>query len=352
MPRVTVVISNHNYGRFVGGAIESAIGQTHAECEVIVVDDGSTDDSRIVIGRYADVETIFQENRGQAAAFNAGLARAGGDVVIFLDADDMLAPGIAATVASVFERDADVAKVMYRLSVVDEIGAPTGEQKPPAHLPLRSGDLRREVMRFPFDMTWMATTGNAFRVEALRTLLPIPEDDYPRVGADWYLSHLSALVGTVVFLDDIGGSYRVHSANSYERRSGALDLEQVRQTIIYARRTATHIVETARRLDLAGRPDDAVDILSIAELWQRLASLRLEPEKHPVDGDTRWRLLWLGIRAARGRSDVAPILRVGLGAWVATIALAPAGLVPTLISEMESLRRGGRVTHLLARLHR
>src|SRR5262245_23561615 len=92
-PVASIVINNYNYGRFLAGAIDSALGQTYAGTEVVVVDDGSTDESREVLARYAGrVVPVLQANGGQAAAFNAGFAACAGQVVLFLDADDLLLP--------------------------------------------------------------------------------------------------------------------------------------------------------------------------------------------------------------------------------------------------------------------
>src|SRR5437764_1069566 len=92
MPDVSVIINNYNYGRFLAEAIESALSQTLPATEVIVVDDGSTDNSPEVIGRYEGrIRSIMKSNGGQASALNAGFGASSGDVVIFLDADDVLA---------------------------------------------------------------------------------------------------------------------------------------------------------------------------------------------------------------------------------------------------------------------
>ncbi len=348
--RVSIVITSYNYARFLGDAIESALAQTHDDCEVIVVDDGSTDASLAVVERYFEVRAVAQSHRGQAGAFNAGFERSSGEVLIFLDADDVLAPDTAKTVTETFERKPRAAKVMYRLRVIDESGSATGEVKPLPHLPLRSGDLRPYVMRFPFDMTCMATSGNAFRSSALARIFPVPESDYP-LCADYYLSHLTPLLGDVVFLDQIGGSFRIHEANGFERVVGKFDLEQIRQAIVYCRRTALHLVQVAERLDIEGRPRVADDLLSVSGLCKRLVSLRLDPAHHPFPGDTRMRLLMLGLRRARRRFDVAPPLRFLLAIWVAAVALVPRALLPRLLENVELLR-GRIIGGLLGRLHR
>src|SRR5881275_3713644 len=89
----SVVVNNHNYERFVADAVESALGQTYPETEVVVVDDGSTDGSRDILEQFrGDVELILKPNAGQRSAFNAGFERTSGDFVCFLDADDTLDP--------------------------------------------------------------------------------------------------------------------------------------------------------------------------------------------------------------------------------------------------------------------
>jgi GT2 family glycosyltransferase len=90
--RVSVVIPTYNHARFLGEAIGSALGQTIAPAEVIVVDDGSTDHPERVTGQFAEVRLIRQDNRGLAAARNTGLRASAGEYIVFLDADDRLLP--------------------------------------------------------------------------------------------------------------------------------------------------------------------------------------------------------------------------------------------------------------------
>src|SRR6516165_1862808 len=91
--RATIIINNYNYGRFLAAAIESALNQTYVNTEIVVVDDGSTDDSRQVIVGYGDrVRPVLKANGGQASAFNAGFAASTGDVICMLDADDLFYP--------------------------------------------------------------------------------------------------------------------------------------------------------------------------------------------------------------------------------------------------------------------
>src|SRR5215213_6007654 len=94
---VSVVIPCYNQARFLGEAIESILSQGYSDFEVIVVDDGSQDDTEKVASRYATedsrVKLVRQENRGLAGARNTGLAEARGEYVVFLDSDDRLVGG-------------------------------------------------------------------------------------------------------------------------------------------------------------------------------------------------------------------------------------------------------------------
>jgi hypothetical protein len=346
---VDIVINNHDYGRFLGDAIESARAQTHDEVRVIVVDDGSTDDSREVIRRHEDAidAVVLKENGGQASALNAGMERSEGDAVIFLDADDVLHPRAAALAAAAFAGDERLAKVQYRMDTIDAAGRSTGVPKPAAHLPLPGGDLRAAELAYPYDLVWMATSGNAFRAAALRRILPIPERDY-RIGADWYLVHLMTLLGPVASLEEVGASYRLHGANRDEPQAPRLDLAQLRQSIALADSTSHRLLRLAGELDLP-RPER---VLSIADLANRMISLRLDPARHPVAADRRLRLARDAARAARRRDNVRAPMRLLFVAWFAAMAVAPRPLARRLAASFLFPRRRGPLNRLLAHLHR
>lgn len=92
-PLVSVIIACFNQGRFLGEAIASAQKQTYTNIEIIVIDDGSTDNTREVAASFANVKYFHQANAGLSAARNLGIARSNGLFLVFLDADDILYPG-------------------------------------------------------------------------------------------------------------------------------------------------------------------------------------------------------------------------------------------------------------------
>lgn len=326
-PAVDIVVTNHNYGRFLSEAIESACAQTHPDVSVVVVDDGSSDDSREVLRRYEDrVEVVLKEQGGQASALNAGIERCGGEVLLVLDADDVLRPRAAERVAAAFAADPRLSKVQFPMAIVDAEGNPTGAVKPGGHLRAPLGDQRRAELAFPFDLPWLPGGGTGFRTEAVRRILPIPAADYPRSGADWYLVHLTALLGEAALLDEVCASYRVHGANAYELEADEIDLDHVREAILFAAATTRSLEALADELGLE-RPER---ILSYADLANRLVSLRLEPGRHPLAGDRRGALLADALRAVRRRFDVSTPMKALLAGWFALEAIAPRRLARPL----------------------
>ena len=105
-PLVSAIIPVHNVDRYLGEAIESVLAQTYSNIELIVIDDGSTDASAIVAQSYGDrVNYLYQSNAGVSAAQNAGVKRAKGDLVAFLDSDDTWSAGkISRQVAELHDR--------------------------------------------------------------------------------------------------------------------------------------------------------------------------------------------------------------------------------------------------------
>jgi len=90
-PLVSIIITSYNYGRYLSEAIESVLKQTYQNIEIIVVDDGSTDNTKNIAKRYP-VRYFYQANQGVATARNNGIKRSDGEFFLCLDADDKLLP--------------------------------------------------------------------------------------------------------------------------------------------------------------------------------------------------------------------------------------------------------------------
>jgi len=121
MPRVSVIVPAFNCARFLGEAVRSALGQTYGDHEIIVADDGSTDDTQEVVGRCGGgVLYLHQPNRGPSAARNLALSRAGGEFVAYLDADDMWYPDKLERQVAFLDTNRRHALVHGEIDVIDE----------------------------------------------------------------------------------------------------------------------------------------------------------------------------------------------------------------------------------------
>lgn len=142
-PLISIIITNYNYANFIGDAILSAIEQDYLDKEIIVVDDGSTDNSIEVIGRYLDhVKLIQQKNRGVSSARNAGVAESTGEYVAFLDADDYwMTTKLSKQYESLVNSKADLS--YCKMQIVKPDGSYTFSEE------CRQGNFEKIYPRFP-----------------------------------------------------------------------------------------------------------------------------------------------------------------------------------------------------------
>ena len=143
-PLVSIVIPCYNQGRFLPEALESVRRQTYPHTEIVVVDDGSTDETAAVAHAAPDVTCVVQRNLGASAARNAGLGESRGEHVIFLDADDRLLPDAIAAGVESLGRHPDWAFVTGHIRVIEEDGSVRGVPPQDHAEPASYGSLLRE----------------------------------------------------------------------------------------------------------------------------------------------------------------------------------------------------------------
>lgn len=322
-PTISVVIDNYNYARFLGDAIESALRQGYPPCEVVVVDDGSTDASRDVIAGFGPaVVPVLKRNGGQASAVNAGFAASHGDLVLFLDADDMLFPDALARVAA--SARPDMGKLHFRLQAVDAAGRPLGYTLPPSDRPLATGDVVPALVDAGRYVT-PTMSGNVFPREVLRRILPVPEDEF-RISADGYLVTAAPFHGPVVAVEERLAAYRVHGGNWWAPAD--LDAHRLREFALHDVAKYRCVRTQAATVGVAVAED--LETRDHFHLRARMGSWRLDPARHPFPEDSGARLLRSGARATL-RSDLPMPRRLAFTAWFAAVAAAPAPVARSLL---------------------
>lgn len=209
--KVSIIINNYNYDNYLESAIQSALSQTHNNIELIIVDDGSTDSSRLILEKYISVaKIILKENGGQGSAFNAGFAASSGEWVMFLDADDTINPELIESVLGIPNLH-NYIKVHWNLDVINAKGCLTGELFPPKLKPLSQGNLIKQLQN-TYETNWPPTSGNIYNRKYLEQIFPVPENDW-RIATDIYVNQLAPLYGEVCLFKAPLSNYRIHGNN-------------------------------------------------------------------------------------------------------------------------------------------
>lgn len=183
-PLVSIVIPTFNRAHYIRDAIESCLAQTHPNCEIIVVDDGSSDNSAgLLRARYGErLQLIQQQNQGPGIARNRGIAAAKGEFIHFLDADDQLHERKIEIGLQVFQRQPAVAVVYTHYQFVAADGRSPLETPPFEAFP---ADCFCELLRLTG--CHILLSSSMYRAEALRAVGGFAHDVDFRSAEDWDL---------------------------------------------------------------------------------------------------------------------------------------------------------------------
>lgn len=323
-PLVSIIVNNYNYERFLAEAIDSALGQTYPNIEVIVVDDGSTDNSRNVIAEYGDrVTAVFQKNGKQGKAFNNGFKHSHGEIIIFLDSDDYLFPNTVEQIVQVWKPE--TAKVHYRLNVVDGQGKSRGFSYPQGGKLLATGQVWQsllEVATYP----GVPTSGNAISRDALAQVFPVPDDC--TTMADDYLSVLIPFYGKVLAIEEPLGAYRIHGSNQWALST--MSSARLHRFIQHDLKRCALLKQKANEL---GYPVPAdLEMRFFGRVLSRLAALKLDPQNHPISSDRVLSLAYFGIQAIWKYSEFKLNRKLIFSLWFIWVGLSPLPLAKPAIT--------------------
>jgi glycosyltransferase involved in cell wall biosynthesis len=214
---VSIIIDNYNYQDYVSEAINSALSQTYRRCEIIVVDDGSTDLSREAIRSFGgSIKSVFKQNGGQASAFNAGYSASTGDIVCFLDSDDLFLPEKVDRIVEALDNNSRK-WCFHHLKWVDQRLKPV--EMPTNQFSTGDYDVRNEMSVGESSLTPPATSGLSFSRDLLEKIMPIPES--VRITADNYLKLPALLLAPGFYISDQLALQRLHQSNFYTRSKGS-----------------------------------------------------------------------------------------------------------------------------------
>lgn len=218
LPLVSIIINNYNYSCYLQEAIDSSLNQTYPHIEVIVVDDGSTDESPKVIAQYgSQIIPILKKNGGQASAFNAGFAASQGDIIFFLDSDDVFCANKVQEICNLlFNKMGENPYVMiyHLLECIDKNGVSLGRKLPnsPYNVPANLYKYACKYRFFPFAAS--PTSGIAMSRALAQQIFPIPEQGV-LTSADEFIVRPALLIGEVYGVEHVLAKYRLHNANNW-----------------------------------------------------------------------------------------------------------------------------------------
>lgn len=310
----SVIINNYNYDRYLREAIDSALNQTYPGREVIVIDDGSTDDSREIIQAYGpQISAVLKENGGQASAFNVGWDVCRGDLILFLDSDDMLLPAVLETVAREYNahRHLGIAKLQYTLQAVSSSGKALGYDVPPEHpRPGSALELILTTCQYPSP----PTSGNVFTRAFLEAVMPVPEEFW--LGADSYLVTKAPFLGQVIAIEECLGQYRVHGDNYW---SGYIQLDRLMNHLEIYQKSNELLVSTAQSYGFTMAPP--------TEDWKQMKVIMMRYKLGmPIPAEFQHRGFYIaaaGIRAIARDRYLNIMKKFVYSLWFALVALIP-----------------------------
>lgn len=222
-PLVSILINNYNYARFLGEAINSALHQTYPNIEIIVVDDGSVDDSREVISSFGDkIFPVFQDNGGQASALNSGFAVSKGDWIHLLDSDDLFEANKVQRVQELANEYPTAGMIAHDLEYCATNGDPLKFASP--YILKRTLVDDRPLARYgKMSASLPATSGLCIRRDVAKRLLPAPRE--LRLGVDNYVKWVCLSLFPVLLVPEFLGKQRIHgnNAGTIEAETGGME---------------------------------------------------------------------------------------------------------------------------------
>jgi N-acetylglucosaminyldiphosphoundecaprenol N-acetyl-beta-D-mannosaminyltransferase len=214
-PLVSVLVSNYNYGRYLGNAIESVLCQTYGNFELIICDDGSTDVSREILERYHSldprVKVIYQANGGQSLALNAAFRKSAGQIICLLDADDVFSPDKLELVVDAFANSPGSGLAVNRMLLIDRARRQVAQI--PSLSALLSGWHGASLsLSVPHVLPGLPpTSGISLRRSVAEVIFPLPAG--LKAYSDTLIQVLAPLMTPIAAIEIPLSEYRIHGDN-------------------------------------------------------------------------------------------------------------------------------------------
>lgn len=215
----SILINNYNYASYLAECIQSVLDQTYADIEIIVYDDGSTDNSLEILSKFNNIKVISSSNYGkghnsnQMNAVNKAFEKSTGEIIFLLDSDDFFKKDKVEKIINLFKERSHVEVIQHRLEEVDKESNPLNTCVPVLKKIQNYKEYiyETESIYHLFSMTSALT----FRRSFLEKVLPLDEDDFSYICVDTRLMLLAALQTNILTNEDSLTYYRKHGSNAW-----------------------------------------------------------------------------------------------------------------------------------------
>ena len=219
-PLVSILTSNYNYAGYLPQAAESVLGQTYSNFEWIICDDGSRDRSldvlKVLSNRDSRIRFIAKENGGQASGLNTAFSQSSGELIFFLDSDDIYDPSKLEVMVHAHRSHSSAGFGLHRVQWVNNARARQGVWPPAAKIP--EGWFGESLLGTGGVLPYMPpTSALSLHRDVADKIFPLPETPELTGIADQVITRLSPLVTVVLRRSEVLAEYRVHSHNAYIR---------------------------------------------------------------------------------------------------------------------------------------
>jgi glycosyltransferase involved in cell wall biosynthesis len=219
-PLASILLANYNYARYIGDSIESVLGQSYKNWELIVCDDGSEDDSLSVIQGYVDrdsrIQLLPKENGGHASAINLAYSHCHGDLICLLDSDDLF---LSSKLERIIRECAGFPQAGLISHAVVRVNERRKRQGVSPLFDVPDGWLGPDVLRAGGVLPYAPpTVGISLRREVADLLFPLPVVPPLSRCPDQVIMRLAPLITVVKRMPDVLAEYRMHDSNTYVER--------------------------------------------------------------------------------------------------------------------------------------
>ena len=254
--KISVLIINRNYGRYLRDCLDSALNQSRPAYEIVVVDDGSTDESAEVIESYGDQLRFFKRPAlGIYQTQKFGVEKISGDWVITLDSDDMLLPHC---LEAVYARiSPNMSRISYRLKMVSATGQSIGEE--PSRKFLVPEGFVGDYWRKGWEVAAPPGSGNTYPLSVMINAYDECNYQYLKDGFyphDRWLQTIASFQGDCGFIPDVCGLYRIHSRST--EASAVEDSSKILERIEGHHCQASFLVAKYRGMGYEVKADDVL----------------------------------------------------------------------------------------------